>query len=320
MRNGDDFASLGNMDREIISGIILGRREAHMESSTTAAKTAKAPKTQKGAKESIRDAFLGCLDSMPYEKINVSIICSKAGVSRKAFYYHFMDKNDLVKWICFQDIQVFSQSSCPDGPSAFTEMVKFFLERNRMLYGHALQDMSTGSFGQFFTDMEYALINHRLRKFFPEDQKCQKIAQWAITLEAEKARMLAIVFLLDPDQHSVDDLEDYLFVSERVISQVVTRWTRKVEGLPRYKQFGISDFTADEYARNMTHDFTLESLLGKGAQNGEPYITANPTLRKSGSRSTASSGDIAAIRRFLSVFGCNRDMRAKCQGLHMRDL
>ena len=41
-------------------------------------------------------AFLDLLDKSPFDKISVSQIVKKAGISRSTFYLHFLDKYDLM--------------------------------------------------------------------------------------------------------------------------------------------------------------------------------------------------------------------------------
>ena len=47
----------------------------------------------------IAQAFESVLKVKPFEKIIVSDITSKCGISRQTFYNHFLDKYDLVNWI-----------------------------------------------------------------------------------------------------------------------------------------------------------------------------------------------------------------------------
>ncbi len=50
-------------------------------------------------KRKIAQAFESVLKVKPFEKIIVSDITSKCGISRQTFYNHFLDKYDLVNWI-----------------------------------------------------------------------------------------------------------------------------------------------------------------------------------------------------------------------------
>lgn len=48
------------------------------------------------AKTSIENAFKEIVSEKPYQKITVSEICDRAFLSRRAFYFHFKDKEEIV--------------------------------------------------------------------------------------------------------------------------------------------------------------------------------------------------------------------------------
>ena len=56
------------------------------------------PETNR-TKRAIAGAFKDLLKEVPFSKITVAEICKRSGISRKSFYYHFIDKYDLVNWI-----------------------------------------------------------------------------------------------------------------------------------------------------------------------------------------------------------------------------
>ena len=56
-------------------------------------------------KRALADAFVEELREVPYAKISVGSICAASGMSRKCFYYHFKDKEDLVNWIFDEDVR-----------------------------------------------------------------------------------------------------------------------------------------------------------------------------------------------------------------------
>ncbi len=51
----------------------------------------------------IAQTMKGLLVKKPLEKIYVTEICREAQIERPTFYYHFIDKYDLMAWIFFQD-------------------------------------------------------------------------------------------------------------------------------------------------------------------------------------------------------------------------
>lgn len=64
-----------------------------------------------------------------------------------------------------QDLIEWAHSDTSDGPSSYVSLISFFIEKNRILYGHALLDMTPGSFGQLFSDVLYYLIDGRVGAF-----------------------------------------------------------------------------------------------------------------------------------------------------------
>lgn len=62
-------------------------------------------------KNLIADTFIDlCLDS-PSEKVSVSDIITTLGKNRKTFYYHFVDRTDLIQWIYRRDISTILQKT-----------------------------------------------------------------------------------------------------------------------------------------------------------------------------------------------------------------
>ncbi|MGN1103913.1 MAG: TetR/AcrR family transcriptional regulator [Candidatus Coproplasma sp.] len=50
-------------------------------------------------KESLRDALIVLVSKKPYDKITITELCAKAGVSRMAFYSNFDSKDEILKEI-----------------------------------------------------------------------------------------------------------------------------------------------------------------------------------------------------------------------------
>ena len=50
-------------------------------------------------KKIMAEALKELSETMPFAKISIGDICKHCNMSRKTFYYHFKDKEDLVNWI-----------------------------------------------------------------------------------------------------------------------------------------------------------------------------------------------------------------------------
>ena len=201
-------------------------------------------------KERIARTFLECMETTPYGKINVSQLCERAHISRKTFYYHFEDKERLVRWICIQDLIEWAHSDTSDGPSSYVSLISFFIEKNRILYGHALLDMTPGSFGQLFSDVLYYLIDGRLGRFYEESMADEELAHLSLAFAVDRGRMMASYWLLSDREPDAEELERYLYQEEEPL--------RPPESL-----------TALDLEQKMVHTFSTKELLLKALENHE---------------------------------------------------
>lgn len=217
----------------------------------------------------LKEGFLSCLETTDFDKIGVSQIAQAAGVSRKTFYYHFTDKNELVQWICIHDMDANADKISVDGPGAFVELIRLFISQNRILYGNALQDMSLGSFGQFFSDILFYQVSGRLRAFYLERFQSRSVANLAITQEVEQGRMLAIIWLLHPSQPSADDLMAFIHGRESVRTKVIGRWLEKDKTLNTFPDTPPFNPTAEDYQSHMTHNFSVRESFEHALDNAK---------------------------------------------------
>ena len=55
-------------------------------------------------KKAIADSLIKLCKERPFDKITVRDISEDCGVNRQTFYYHFMDKFDLLEWIYIEQL------------------------------------------------------------------------------------------------------------------------------------------------------------------------------------------------------------------------
>ena len=73
------------------------------------------------------DELEAMMERMPLSKVRVRELCERCEVERRVFYYHFMDKYDLVAWMFERD-----QSSAADGRAPYSE--DLYAEAHRKLW------------------------------------------------------------------------------------------------------------------------------------------------------------------------------------------
>ena len=80
-------------------------------------------------KKAISYAFKELLLEKPLNKITVNDITSKCEINRQTFYYHFLDIQDLIEWICFED----ADKAIKDNKTALTWQEGFLSLLNLMI-------------------------------------------------------------------------------------------------------------------------------------------------------------------------------------------
>jgi len=89
----------------------------------------------------------------PFAKISIQDICSRCGISRKSFYYHFRDKYDLVNWIFYTEfLSLIADKEYDDGWQYLTDVCQY-LDQNRRFYINALSVDGQNSFQEYFYEV-----------------------------------------------------------------------------------------------------------------------------------------------------------------------
>lgn len=85
-------------------------------------------------KKAFADALKELLKTQSFEKVTVSSICRQANMKRTSFYYHFLDKYDLVNWIFDSEFTAFLSEEL--GIDAFRPDVQSVLPNSTGTYPH----------------------------------------------------------------------------------------------------------------------------------------------------------------------------------------
>lgn len=118
------------------------------------------------AKLSFAEAFVALSETVSVDKITVGQVVDKIGKSRKTFYYHFVDKDELIQWLFRYDL------AC--------ELVVFFPEEKLLYQGadepHAFADLpfyvrNVGPDGTINNALFFEALSRSLVKRRPYYQK-----------------------------------------------------------------------------------------------------------------------------------------------------
>ena len=101
-------------------------------------------------------------ETMPFAKISIGDICKHCNMSRKTFYYHFKDKEDLVNWIFDTEFIAYARENTYatlwDG---MKDLLEYFY-RNRSFYKKILFLEGRNSFAVYFNELIYSVIVDQL--------------------------------------------------------------------------------------------------------------------------------------------------------------
>lgn len=106
------------------------------------------------------------MEEKPLEKISISEICGRCGMHRKSFYYHFMDKYDLVNWIYDTEFLALEEERYGDdvGGWEYLHDLCYYLYDHRMFYRRALCYLGQNSFSEHFQERLRVVVSTWIRR------------------------------------------------------------------------------------------------------------------------------------------------------------
>ena len=113
-------------------------------------------------KQALARALKELMQEKSFEKISISDICAKCDMNRKSFYYHFIDKYDLVNWIFDTEFISTIQSVMHEDAWTVIHAICDLLYDNRGFYKKALQIQGQNSFQEHFQEMMFSVISNRI--------------------------------------------------------------------------------------------------------------------------------------------------------------
>ena len=99
------------------------------------------------------------LKEQPLCKISIGEICDLCSMSRKSFYYHFKDKEDLVNWIFDTEFEIASKGE----ERMIDALIRYFYE-NKGYYKKVLKEEGQNSFSEHLYSFCCCLMENALKK------------------------------------------------------------------------------------------------------------------------------------------------------------
>ena len=115
-------------------------------------------------KKMLAEAMMELMQEKPFEKISVGDICERCDMNRKSFYYHFLDKYDLINWIFDTEFVSVVKDILYGESQEILMAMNELLYRNRAFYKKALQIQGQNSFSEHFQDTLFPVISIRFEE------------------------------------------------------------------------------------------------------------------------------------------------------------
>ena len=101
---------------------------------------------------------------MPLSKVRVAELCTRCGVERRVFYYHFQDKYDLVAWMFEQDRSAAAEVCTPYTKEFYAEAHARLWAR-RDFYRRAFEEDAQNSIGRYLVQFSIGANEVALRRY-----------------------------------------------------------------------------------------------------------------------------------------------------------
>lgn len=117
-------------------------------------------------KRALAESLKALMRKTSFNKISVESICEGAGISRRNFYRHFLDKYELLNWIYYEDfVKEVNQRHYSRSLDLFPDVCRE-LYSDRAFYNNAFDVSGQNSFRSFCTDQLYPYLFKDLEPAF----------------------------------------------------------------------------------------------------------------------------------------------------------
>lgn len=121
-------------------------------------------------RKALASALVELMQFKPFQKISVAEICGSCNMNRKSFYYHFMDKYDLMNWIF--DMQLLNRTKDGQYKNDWEMMLEIArcIYDNRKFYANALSVHGQNSLNEHIREIAQPAIYEKLSEGLPGDR------------------------------------------------------------------------------------------------------------------------------------------------------
>ncbi|MHC5374112.1 TetR/AcrR family transcriptional regulator [Enterococcus sp. LJL120] len=111
-------------------------------------------------KQDLAKALLKLAQAEPFKKISVQKLTEAAGINRQTFYYHFSDKNQLLRWVYQEDSLHFLDAAEVNIDNWEEQALKMLtaMNSNQNFYQHTVKDNAEILVQEFITVIHQLFI------------------------------------------------------------------------------------------------------------------------------------------------------------------
>ena len=120
-------------------------------------------------KGAIMTAFEEMLMEMTFDKITVSALVKRSGISSNTFYYHYKDKYDVINQIFDNEMMTSSLDSRTLSGWIYLRCLCEYFYENRAFYRQALEINGQNSFAEHFRESIFQRVSDTYRSEYRED-------------------------------------------------------------------------------------------------------------------------------------------------------
>ncbi len=198
-----------------IAGIKTGQSGDFMDKYTQRETTASSSRSE-GTREKLAEALQRLMQRKALSGITIGELTGTASLSRKSFYYHFADKEQLVRWMLARDLEKILSSSVSSAWEALEILCHHFGARREsyrnLMDGPGAKEMSRllcPFFGRLLEKEGAACAGDDFARFFASSVM-MVITWWLQDCSEEDAA----AFLLDLRHHAIR-LSEYCLLTLR---------------------------------------------------------------------------------------------------------
>lgn len=126
-------------------------------------------------KQLLAAALKELMQEKSFSRISVTDICNYCNISRKSFYYHFKDKDDLIEWIFYFECADRLMEENIKAFWTFYKRLADYLSKNRAFYANLAEVSGIHSFQSLLYRFLFENLEKNTHDYFEVNQRYKDV-------------------------------------------------------------------------------------------------------------------------------------------------